>query len=138
MSPLLPAFLTGLGASRAAWELPLSLSLSLSSHRDTVSFSLSLSLSLLLLDAAWEVPALQSAKLSAGTNLSWGVVRNDPSTKVPSKVWALQAFDEGPLPEVRGWWGAAGRHKARADTFKGREPSKLPGKVPSKGGQRDL
>ena len=26
-----------------------------------------------------------------------GVVREDPSTKVPSKVWALQAFNEGPL-----------------------------------------
>ena len=41
-----------------------------------------------------------------------GVVREDPSTKVPSKVWTLQAFNEGPLPgaggcfsfECTAWW----------------------------------
>ena len=26
-----------------------------------------------------------------------GVVREDPSTKVPSKLWTLQAFNKGPL-----------------------------------------
>ena len=70
----------------------------------------------------------------------FGVVREDPSTKVPSKVWTLQAFNEGPLPGAEGGGGAEGR---RASTFRGTEirrylrrfaPSKIASniKVPSK------
>ena len=34
-----------------------------------------------------------------------GVVHEDPSTKVPSKVWTLQAFNEGPLLGAGGGGG---------------------------------
>ena len=30
-----------------------------------------------------------------------GVVRKNPSTKVPSKVWTLQAFNKGALPTLK-------------------------------------
>ena len=46
-----------------------------------------------------------------------GVVREDPSTKVPPKVWTLQAFNEGPLLGAGG--GGAALRPSEAQTFEG-------------------
>ena len=67
---------------------------------------------------------------------SFGVVREDPSTKVPSKVWTLQAFNEGPLPGAEGGGGAEGRfdlQRCRPSKVPSKGPSKVPSKGPSKG-----
>ena len=95
------------------------------------------------LQLAWLVSI--GSKL-ASTRLSYfgEVVREDPSTKVPSKVWTLQAFNEGPLPG-RGRGGEAlkveglrpsevqtfeGTFKGTfKETFEGPHPSKVPSKV---------